>query len=389
MFLPLAYPARNVTVRRASALLTMSGIALTVAVFSGVIALRNGFESVYRGRGDPHIAVYMRPGATSEGESALRRGEVEILTKERPEVLRGADGRPLAAAETYLAVYLERKQGGAPTNVPLRGIQPTSLELMAEHVQLVQGRWLQFGTDEVVVGEPLVDRMRGAEVGDTIVLNVTPFKVVGVFRHDGAQASEVWGDVERMIEALDRPFFQRVIARVAPGTDFEALAEELAVDPRTPAKVLSEPAYLAEQTTVLSGMLSALATFLTVVMGAAAVLGAVNTMLASVGARTHEIGVLLALGYGRVAIFSAFLFEAALIGLLGGAAGVALTLPFDGLQTGLTNFNTFTDVSFAFEVDADLIGKAFGLSFLLGLIGGTLPAWRASRLKPVEALRAL
>ena len=386
--LPLRYSLRNVLVRRASAALTTLGIGLTVAVFAGVIALRDGFESVYTVGGDPDIAIYLRPGAGSEGESGIPRDQAEIVVKERPEIARNAEGRPLAAMETFLAVYMEMTDGGL-TNVPLRGIQPMSLELMGDHVQLREGRWLEFGTDEVVVGLPLTERMKGARVGDSITLNLTPFKVVGVFEHDGSQAGEVWGDVERMMEALDRPFYQRVVARVLPGTDFDALAETLAKDVRTPMKVLAETTYLAAQTTALGGALQFLAGFLTLIMGASAVLGATNTMLASVAARTHEIGVLLAVGYSRAAIFVTFLFESALIGLLGGVVGVLLVLPFDGMGTGMMNFNTFTDVSFAFRVTPTSVGISFVLAFALGLVGGTIPAWRASRQRPVEALRAL
>ncbi|MCB9896811.1 MAG: ABC transporter permease [Planctomycetes bacterium] len=386
--LPLRYSLRNVLVRRASASLTVLGIGLTVAVFAGVIALRDGFESVYTVGGDPDVAIYLRPGAGSEGESGIPREQAEILVKERPEIARDAQGRPLAAMETFLAVYMEMIDGGL-TNVPLRGIQPMSIELMGDHVQLAEGRWLEFGTDEVVVGKPLTARMKGATVGDTITLNLTPFKVVGVFEHDGSQAGEVWGDVERMMEALDRPFFQRVVARVKPGTDFEALAKQLANDVRTPMKVQSETAYLSAQTGALGGALQFLAGFLTLIMGASAVLGATNTMLASVASRTHEIGVLLAVGYGRASIFFTFLFEAALMGLLGGVVGVLLVLPFDGLGTGMMNFQTFTDVSFAFRVTPVSVAISFTLAFVLGLVGGALPAWRASRQRPVEALRAL
>lgn len=386
--LPLRYSLRNVLVRRASAALTTLGIGLTVAVFAGVIALRDGFESVYTVGGDPDIAIYLRPGAGSEGESGIPRDQAEIVVKERPEIARNAAGRPLAAMETFLAVYMETTDGGL-TNVPLRGIQPMSLELMGEHLQLFEGRWLEFGTDEVVIGKPLTERMKGARVGDSITLNLTPFKVVGVFEHDGSQAGEVWGDVERMMEALDRPFYQRIVARVLPGTDFDALAETLAKDVRTPMKVQAETTYLAAQTTALGGALQFLAGFLTLIMGASAVLGATNTMLASVAARTHEIGVLLAIGYSRAAIFVTFLFESALIGLLGGVVGVVLVLPFDGMGTGMMNFNTFTDVSFAFRVTPTSVGISFVLAFALGLVGGTIPAWRASRQRPVEALRAL
>jgi len=384
--LPLRYSLRNVVVRRSSALLTTLGIALTVAVFAGVLSMREGFQSIYRSRGESDVAIYLRPGAGSEGESAIRRQQAEILIKERPEIARDATGKPLAAMETFLAVYMEQVSGGQ-VNVPIRGIQPASLEIMGDAVQLIDGRWMRWDSDEVVVGLPLTERMQGARIGDTITLNLTPFKVVGVFAHDGAQSSEVWGDVNRMIEALDRPFYQRVVARVQPGTDFAVLTEQLRNDKRVPMQVLSEADYLAKQTTALSLQLTFLAGFLTLLMGASAVLGAMNTMLASVASRTHEIGVLLSLGYSRIAIFVTFLFESAMIGLVGGSLGVLISLPFDGMGTGMTNFNTFTDVSFSFDVTPQLMLTSVGLSFALGIIGGALPALRAARLPPVTALR--
>lgn len=384
--LPLRYSLGNVVVRRSSAFFTMLGIALTVAVFAGVISLRDGFRSVYETHGADDVLVYLRPGAKSEGESVVRREDAEILIKERPEILRDEQGRPLAAAETFLAIYMQTVDGGT-SNVPIRGIQPASLAIMGDDVRLLEGRWPAWSSDEVVVGKPLTRRMQGAQVGDTLMLNLTPFRVVGVYEQDGAQGGEVWGDAERLMEALDRSFFQRVVARVKSGTDVEQVRRELADAKRATSSVFTEREYLAAQTTALATQLEFLAFFLTLIMGASAVLGAMNTMLAAVAARTHEVGVLLALGYGRFAIFATFLLESAVMGLLGGLAGVALTLPFDGRGTGLMNFNTFTDVSFAFRVTPSLMLTATALAFVLGLVGGALPAWRASRLVPVEALR--
>lgn len=387
--LPLRYSLRNVAVRRTSAALTVLGIALTVAVFAGVIALRDGFASVFETGGDDEVVVLLRVGSSSEGESVIRRKSAETLIKERPEFARGDDGQPLAAKESFLAVYMETTKGGL-TNVPLRGIEPVSLDMYRQAgTELLEGRWLTFGTDEVVVGQPLGERMQGARIGDELVINLTPFKVVGVFRHPGSQNGEVWGDADRMMEALDREFFQRIIARVVPGTDIEAFREELESHPLTPAKLQTETEYLAAQTTMLSGTLQFLAAFLTLIMGALAILTAMNTMLSAVGARTHEIGVLLAVGYGRGSVFLTFLLEAAAIGMLGGLVGVLLVLPFDGIETGLMNFNTFTDVSFAFRVTPTSVATSFTLAFVLGLVGGALPAWRAARLSPVDALRSL
>jgi hypothetical protein len=93
MALPLAYPLRNLWVRRTSAAFTALGIAMTVAVFAGVLALREGFRKAYDVGGRTDTAIYLRPGATSEGVSGISRGNVEILTKERPEIARGTDGR--------------------------------------------------------------------------------------------------------------------------------------------------------------------------------------------------------------------------------------------------------------------------------------------------------
>jgi ABC-type antimicrobial peptide transport system permease subunit len=382
------YTTRNIVVRRSSAILTALGIAMTVAVFAGVLALNDGFEQLYRTRGHADRAIYMRPGATSEGESGITREQTEILVKERPEIARDAEGRPLAAAETYLAVYMDQLSGGK-TNVPLRGIQPMSLALRGDDVKIVAGRWMTFGTDEVVVGKPLTTTRRNCDLGETLQLNTVPFKVVGVMESASSEGGEVWGDVERMMEALQRPAFQRVVAQVKPGTDLPELSKQLEHDPRTPMQVQSEQEYLAKQTQANGVMLQFLAIFLTIIMGIAAVLGAINTMLASVASRTHEIGVLLAVGYRRRSIFLAFVLESALIGLLGGILGLLIALPFNGMQFGMSNWMTFTDVSFGFRFTPALALKSFALAFALGVIGGTLPALRAAMLKPVEAFRQL
>ena len=385
MSLPIRYSIRNALVRRASALLTALGIAMTVAVFTGIFALREGLEDIYRPRGRDDLAVYLRDGATSEGESGITREQVQILTKERPEVMR-ENGRPLAAAETYLAVFMD-KIGGGRTNVPIRGVQDMTLRLHGDPLHVIEGRALQFGSNEIMIGKPLLGRIEGCQLGDTIKLNVTPFEVVGVFELPGAQGGEIWVDVERMMTALHQRVFQRVIARVDPATDYLRLNQALADDPRLPIKVSSERDYLAQQTTGLGTALAALAVLLTAIMGTAATLGAVNTMLASVAARVHEIGILLAIGYPGRSIFFAFLIESLVVGVLGGVLGMLLVLPLDGIETGAMNYNTFTDVSFQFRVTPTWLAISFFLACGLGVLGGVIPAALAARRKPVDALR--
>ncbi|HKX45181.1 MAG TPA: ABC transporter permease, partial [Planctomycetota bacterium] len=217
--------------------------------------------------------------------------------------------------------------------------------------------------------------------------NTTPFRVVGVFASDTSFASEVWGDAERIGAALERPLYNRVVGRLRPGADVRALAARLEDDQRVPAKVLTELQYLSSQTAALSIVLLFLGAFLAGVMGVAAVFTGTNTMLAAIAARSHEIGILLAMGFRPLPIFLAFLLEATALGLLGGLLGILMALPLNGVRTGTTNFQTFTEVAFAFRVTPTVLTTAVLFALALGLLGGAWPAWRAARMRPTEALR--
>jgi putative ABC transport system permease protein len=203
-FVPLSYNVRSLRVRKASTVLTVFGIASTVAVLAGLLALQQGFAAMFAAQGREDLVVLLRPGAGSEGESAFGREDADILVKSVPEIAGDAEGRPLAAAELYLAVR-RRKLDGGETNVPIRGVQPASFALRGGDVRVVEGRRFAPGTDEVIVGRALVDRIRSCRLDDVLVVNTTPFRVVGVFDSEGAFRSEIWGDADRLMEALDRP----------------------------------------------------------------------------------------------------------------------------------------------------------------------------------------
>ncbi|HEX5136256.1 MAG TPA: ABC transporter permease [Planctomycetota bacterium] len=386
MLIPFRYNLRHVVVRRTGTLLTALGIAATVAIFAGVLALEAGFRSLFEQSGRDDLFVFLRPGAASEGESACPRTLADRLIKTLPEIQRDDQGAPLASMELYLAV-LRHRVGGGQTNVPVRGLEQRSFDIYGDSVRIVEGRRFRPGTDEVIVGSKTVDRIRGCHVGDVIQLNTTPFSVVGVFESDGPFTSEIWGDLDRMLATLARPDPSRIIAQMRPGTDVEEIARRLEHDKETPAAVFTERAYFAAQTSALSNVLRILGFFLAVVMGTAAVFTAANTMLAAIASRTHEIGILLACGFRPMAIFLAFLGEALVLGLIGGALGCLIVVPLNGLETGATNFNTFTEVAFAFRVTPDVLLNAVVFSLVLGLLGGAAPAWRAARLPPVTALR--
>lgn len=383
---PFKYTLRSLFVRRSATLLTVFGTGATVAVLAGVLSLNKGFEALFEAHGREDLVVFLRPGAQSEGESAFSDDRADILLKSLAEVATDASGAPLASAESFLAVRL-RKTDGGETNVPIRGVQPATFAIRAGEIRIVEGRNFQPGSDEVIVGRPVSERIRDASVGDVLTLNTTPFRVVGIFEHDGPLDSEVWGDVERMRVALKRPVYNRVLAQLRPDAEVAALAARLEDDRQVPAKVQTEREYLRNQTGMLSGALQFLGFFLAVIMGTAAVFTGTNTMLSALASRVHEIGILLSTGFRPMAISLAFLLESLLLGLLGGVVGCLLALPLNGVETGTTNWQTFTEVAFAFRVTPDVLVRAVGFALILGLLGGTWPAVRAARLDPTDALR--
>ena len=384
--IPLSYNARSLFVRLGSTLLTVVSIGATVAVLAGVLSLERGFSRLFKERGREDVAVFLRPGAPNEGQSGITPDRCRILIDSWPEIATDPDGRPLAAAEIYTAKRMQKADGGE-TNVPIRGVQDASFAIVGDELAITEGERFRPGTDELIVAENLVRRVPGCEVGDVLTINTTPFRVVGHFVNDGPYGSEMWGDLDRIGAALERPAYNRVVAALRPDVDFEEFAARVEDDVRVPAVVKTERQYLTEQTSMLSGMLQFLGTTLAVIMGIAAVFTATNTMQAALAARAREIGILLSIGFRPLPVFASFLGEALLLGLLGGAVGVLFTLPLNGIETGTTNFSTFTEVAFAFRVTPDVLITAVLFAVVLGLLGGAWPAWRAARLDPIDAMR--
>jgi putative ABC transport system permease protein len=383
---PLSYNIRSLRERASSTVLTVLSIAATVAVLAGMFSLQQGFALMFAERGRTDLVVFLRPGATSEGESGFPRDRGDVLKKSLPEIAIGPDGQPLASAELFLAIRRFKLDGGE-TNVAFRGVQPETFAIHGDDIRIVAGRRFDAGADELIVGQGLVDRIRDCGVDDVLVVNTTPFRVVGTFASKGQHESEIWGDADRLRQALERPEYSRVIATLRSGTDVAKLAERLANDQQVPAKVMTERAYLQGQTTGLSATFIAVGLALSILMGIAAVFTGTNSMLAAVAARTREIGILLSLGFRPWAVFVSFLFEAMMLGLCGGIVGCLLVVPLNGIRTGTMNVQTFSEIAFAFRLTPFVLGSAVLFALLLGLFGGAWPALRAARLAPTEALR--
>ena len=124
-------------------------------------------------------------------------------------------------------------------------------------------------------------------------------------------------------------------------------------------------------------------------MSVGAIFAAMNTMYASVGARTREIGTLRVLGFRRRAVVASFLIEGAFLAALGGLLGGGLSLFMNGYAVGTLSFATFSETVFEFRVTPWLMLKGVLFAVVVGLAGTLLPAVRASRLPVISALKSL
>jgi putative ABC transport system permease protein len=131
-----------------------------------------------------------------------------------------------------------------------------------------------------------------------------------------------------------------------------------------------------------------LAGIVTTLMGLAAVFGALNTMYTAVAARSREIATLEAIGFRGAPIVVSVLIESIVLSLIGGIIGaLSAWLVFDGVRTATLNWQTFSQVAFAFDVDATLLVRGIVSAVLIGVVGGLFPAIRAARLPVSVALR--
>lgn len=383
--IPFIYNVRNLGQRRVSTALTALGIALVAWVFIFTLALAGGFEAALRATGSPRNAVMVRSGSTAELTSIVSR-DVAAAIQSQPEIARAPDGQPLTTAELVVIWNLPRRSG-TTTNVVVRGVGPKSAALRPG-VRLVAGRMFRPGLDEIVVGRMVSERFRNCAVGDRLKLSGREWSVVGVFDAGGTSYdSEIWGDVELFMPVFDRPVFQSVTLRLDDPTHLPALKKRLEADPRMSVTVHREDEFYAAQSGQLAGLLRTLGLFVTLIMALGAIFGALNTMYASVGARTKEIGTLRAIGFGRGAVLLSVLVESTLLALLGGLIGCLLALPVRTFTTGTMSFATFSELAFRFDVTPAMLAAGLAFSALMGLIGGFFPARRAASMEVVEALR--
>jgi putative ABC transport system permease protein len=385
--IPFSYIFRNLWTRKLTTLLTASGMGLVVFVFAAVLMLDAGLKKTLVSTGSYANAIVLRQSSQTEIQSAVYRDQASLL-ETIPEVARGVDGMPLVSKETLVLTQIPKRGSDRPQNVVVRGLPPMGLTLRPQ-VKLVDGRMFRPGTSEIVVGRGISEGFEGVGIGERQRFAGREWIVVGVF--DGGKSgfdSEIWGDVEQMMQAFRRTAYSSVIARLQDPDDLDAFQKRIAGDQRLLVDVKREPAFYEEQSKTLSTFISVLGLTLSVIFSIGAMIGAMITMYAAVSQRTAEIGTLRALGFRRSSILVAFLAESVLLAIVGGAMGLVLASFLQAFTITTMNWQSFSQLAFGFDLTPRIVVTTFFFSVFMGLVGGFLPSVRAAKLEIVDSLRA-
>jgi putative ABC transport system permease protein len=380
---------RSIRQRLGSSTVAVIGIAGVVVVFLGVLSIGEGFTAAMASVGDPRTVMVMRAGSDTEMTSGLS-GDDARLIMDTPGIERNERG-PVASPELFVIVGHPTKKDPSDANVPLRGVSAEALGVRPE-VKIIEGRMFTPGTNEIVVGRAASRQFAGLTVGSSAKWGQNKWTVVGIFEaHGNAAESEIWSDAKVLQPAYQRGnSYQSVYVRLPTVEGFQAFKDALTANPQLSVTAIREPEYFAAQSQVLNQIITTIGFLIAGLMGIGAVFGAVNTMYTAVASRTREIATLRALGFGSFPVVFSVLSEAALLSVIGGLiGGIAAWAAFDGYQTSTMNFQSFSQIAFAFAVTPRLLGMALAYSLVMGLVGGMLPAFRAARLPVVTALREL
>src|SRR6185437_5607290 len=302
---------------------------------------------------------------------------------EAPGVARGPDGKPMVEPLAGVIVELESKAGGT-NNILFRGVGPAADRMSKHPLHVFQGRRYQVGLHELIAGRRAQANFKHLDVGDTVMLRGTPWKVVGAYDDKGGvDENGIVTDADTLLAAFNRTTYTSVIVKLDSPASFRRFKDALTSNPQLQVQVKPLGQYYHDQLAALNGLVSFVGYFVGGVMAVGVVFGALNTMYSAVDARKREIATLRALGFGGIAVVISVVLESVALAIPGALLGAeAAWLLFNNHDVHLGGS------SFPMAVTPGLVVLGLVWALMIGLVGGLAPAIRAARLPVAEALRA-
>jgi len=388
---------RNLKKRKLRSFLTILGIFISVATIFLLISLSLGLqgaiEEQFRLLGTDKFFIQARgqsAGPGTEGAVMLTQADVDVIDK-----------IPGIKEITYFMVSPAKIESGKEikfTNVGGIPLDSTALYFESFSLDVEEGRFLEEGdTGEVVVGSQYKGQFLDVDIGNKIKINDKPFRVKGILEPVGNPQDDrfIYMSEEdfRLLFSIEERI-DGIMVQVEGHDKIEEVSERVERKLRSSRDVTEKtqdftillPEQILESfgtvLAIITGFLGGIAAISLIVGG----IGIANTMYTSVLERTKEIGVMKAVGAKNSDITTIFLIESGLLGLIGGAIGVILGIAAGKLIEYIAVNQLATNL-LTIATPAWLIVACLAFAFLAGAISGTLPAMRAAKIKPTEALR--
>lgn len=361
-------------------------VALVVVVLLGFLSMANGFRKTLDATGAEDVVMITSRGSFGEAMSRLTTNQTHQI-EEGPGLLRAASGDPVVSAELLVPVDALTVADGQTATLSLRGVGSNAMTLR-ENLTIVAGKMFTAGSDEIIVGQRLSTKYQNMQIGDTITFGRSEWTVVGHFSANGSVfESEMMADrgvVQTLFERQNE--VQSIRAQLADVADFEVFRAYVEDELDMGLSARTEKEYFAAQATNVSRIIVFLGWPLALVMAIGAAVGAMTTMYSSVSDRLTEIVTVRAIGFSRTAAFVGTLFEAIVLTLVGCVIGVAIAkFGLEGFSAS-TRGGANTQLAFQLVLSVPIVVQATVLALCVGLVGGGLPAYRATRVPLRSAL---
>lgn len=386
--IPIAYNLGSLAVRRRTTATAVLGIALVVFVLAGALMLTAGIRRTLGSTGRADGALVIRMGSDAELSSNLDQASVGLIL-EGPEVRRTAKGAALGSGEVVVVTALAKLGTDGVSNVNVRGVADNVWQVRPD-AHIVDGLPAKAGTDEAVIGARIRGRFKGVQLGQSVELRKgRSARIVGVFEAGGSSfESEIWADLDTVRTAFGREgIVSSATVQLLSPESFDAFKERIEHDKNLGLEAMRETEYYEKQSEDLAKFIGVLGVMISAFFSIGAMIGAMITMYASVSSREREVGTLRALGFSRRSVLASFMLESCIVSLLGGAVGCVASLALGTVKFSMINFATWSEIVFVFQPTARILVTAMISAVAMGVLGGFLPAVRAARLRPVEAMR--
>lgn len=399
----------NLSHRGLRSWLTILGIVIGVAAVVGIMSIGAGMEQNISERlgGLGADIITVSPGSSRANRMGFGQGPGESttttqnITTKDIQIIKSVSG--VRFVNGIISGRCDISYLSESSSATINGVDPLAWKEMTTS-ELESGRYLTSSDGNVIViGNNIANNMfkQSLLINTHLTIEGKSFKIVGILKESGGFGGDdntifmPVNSARTIIEGMESNQFSSIEIKV---TDEELVSEVMEnieeklmlsrhVTETTKDFTISSAQAMQE---TISNVMSTLNLFLTGIAAISLLVGAIgiaNTMFMSVMERTRHIGTLKALGATNFEIMKLFLLESALIGFIGGLIGIFLGFIASGLISEIGVRLTGMGETTITVITPQLIIFALGFSILIGAISGLLPARKASKLQPVEALR--